>query len=262
MRYVSVVYARLFSFTSVGYHILCHYLDTIKVSCSNVDCELIVSWSNILLFFPCTGFAKLNSLAAFVFSSRYSQSFDALHKNFSFYQQTIASLLQVTEGERLTLTLWFTRDSSFDEDPKLLSFLSQTSLSYEPADQNSYIPLTASDNMYWFSYDQSGFDIRCARIHILGFSFRASSDEESKSASAAPADDPIELLGKPLRVGRGDDVFGKIFANSLHALQVSAFCILSFLGGFDSALRLSAIGSYAHILLKQDTLAVRSEYFL
>lgn len=116
MRYVSVVYARLFSFTSVGYHILCHYLDTIKVSCSNVDCELIVSWSNILLFFPCTGFAKLNSLAAFVFSSRYSQSFDALHKNFSFYQQTIASLLQVTEGERLTLTLWFTRDSSFDED--------------------------------------------------------------------------------------------------------------------------------------------------
>lgn len=130
---------------------------------------------------------------------------------------------EVTEGERLTLTLWFTRDSTFDEDPKLLSFLSQASLSYEPADQNSYIPLPASDNMYWFSYGQSGFDIRCARIHILGFNFRASSDEDSKSTSAAPADDLIELLGKPLRIGRGDDVFGKIFANSLHALQVVQF---------------------------------------
>ncbi|KAI4993573.1 hypothetical protein ZWY2020_007886 [Hordeum vulgare] len=98
---------------------------------------------------------------------------------------------EVTEGERLTLTLWFTRDTS--------------------------------DNMYWFSSRQSGFDIRCARIHILGFNFRASSDEDSKSTSAAPADDLIELLGKPLRIGRGDDVFGKIFANSLHALQVVQF---------------------------------------
>lgn len=129
---------------------------------------------------------------------------------------------EVTEGERLTLTLWFTRDSVFDEDPKLLTFLSQTSLSYEPADQNSYIPLPASDNMYWFSYDQSGFDIRWARVHILGFSFRTSSGEDGTSVAPAE-DDPIELLGKPLRLGRGDDVFGKIFANSLHALQVVQF---------------------------------------
>ena len=75
--------------------------------------------------------------------------------------------------------------------------------------------------MYWFSYDQSGFDIRWARVHILGFSFCASNEEESNSTSAAPAEDPIELLGKPLRLGRGGDVFGKIFANSLHALQVA-----------------------------------------
>ncbi|GJN08517.1 hypothetical protein PR202_ga26448 [Eleusine coracana subsp. coracana] len=54
---------------------------------------------------------------------------------------------EVTEGERLTLTLWFTRDSAYDEDPKLLKFLSQTSLSCEPASQN-YIPVPASDNMY------------------------------------------------------------------------------------------------------------------
>lgn len=115
------------------------------------------------------------------------------------------------------------RDSAYDEDPKLLRFLSQSSWGYEPADQNSYIPLPASDNMYWFSYDQSGFDIRCARVHILGFSFRASSDGESNSTSVVPAEDPIELLGKPLRLGRGDDVFMKIFANSLHALQVVQF---------------------------------------
>lgn len=104
---------------------------------------------------------------------------------------------EVTEGERLTLTLWFTRDSAYDEDPKLLTFLSQTSLSYEAADQNSYIPLPASDNMYWFSYGQSGFDIRWARVHILGFSFCTSSGEDSTSVASAE-DDLIELLGKPL----------------------------------------------------------------
>ncbi|XP_062216259.1 uncharacterized protein LOC133916558 isoform X2 [Phragmites australis] len=129
---------------------------------------------------------------------------------------------EVTEGERLTLTLWFTRDSAYDEDPKLLTFLSQTSTSYEPSDQYSYIPLPASDNMYWFSYDQSGFDIRWARVHVLGFSFHTSSSEDSTCAIPAE-DDPIELLGKQLRLRKGDYVFEKIFANSLHALQVVQF---------------------------------------
>ncbi|KAL6596302.1 hypothetical protein ACP70R_047666 [Stipagrostis hirtigluma subsp. patula] len=132
-----------------------------------------------------------------------------------------SKFLQVTEGERLTLTLWFTRDSAYDEDPKLLTFLSQTSMSCEPDDQNSYIPMPASDNMYWFSYDQSGFDIRCARVHVLGFSFH-NSGEDSTSVLLAE-DDPLELLGKHLRLGRGDEVFGKIFWNSLHALQVLQF---------------------------------------
>ncbi|AQL08176.1 2-oxoglutarate (2OG) and Fe(II)-dependent oxygenase superfamily protein [Zea mays] len=76
--------------------------------------------------------------------------------------------------------------------------------------------------MYRFSCDQSGFDIRCARVHILGFSFHSSSGECNISASPAE-DDPIELLGKQLRLGRGDDVFEKIFSNSLHALQVVQF---------------------------------------
>jgi hypothetical protein len=163
-----------------------------------------------------------------LFSSQDIFSFLNLPTNIILYPQTISCLLQVTEGERLTLTLWFTRDSAYNEDPKLLNFLSQTSWSYEPADQNSCIPLPASDNMYWFSYDQSGFDIRCARVHILGFSFHASSDEESNSPCVAPAEDPIELLGKPLRLGRGEDIFGKIFANSLHALQVSTYLNLVF----------------------------------
>ena len=140
---------------------------------------------------------------------------------FRVYQQITASFaLQVTEGERLTLTLWFTRDRAYNEDPKLLTFLSQTSLSCEPTEQKSYIPMPASDSMYWFSYDQCGFDIRCARVHVLGFSFHSSSGEYSTSVLPAE-DDPIELLGKQVRLGRGDDVFEKIFSNSLHALQVS-----------------------------------------
>ncbi|KAJ1298048.1 hypothetical protein BS78_01G423900 [Paspalum vaginatum] len=129
---------------------------------------------------------------------------------------------EVTDGERLTLTLWFTRDRAYDEDPKLLTFLSQTSLSREPTEQNSYIPMPASDHMYWFSYDQSGFDIRCARVHVLGFSFHSSSGESNTSV-LPDEDDPIELLGKQLRLGRGDDVFEKIFSNSLHALQAVQF---------------------------------------
>lgn len=140
---------------------------------------------------------------------------------FCVYQQITSSFsLQVTEGERLTLTLWFTRDRAFDEDPKLLTFLSQTSLSCGPTEQKSYIPMPASDNMYWFSYDQSGFDIRYARVHVLGFIFHSSSGEYNTYV-LPPEDDPIGLLGKQLRLGRGDEVFEKIFSNSLHALQVS-----------------------------------------
>ncbi|XP_006651206.1 uncharacterized protein LOC102716394 [Oryza brachyantha] len=129
---------------------------------------------------------------------------------------------EVTEGERLTLTLWFTRDSAYDEDPKLLSFLSQTSFNNQPFDQKSYIPLPASDIMYWFAYEHSGFDIRCARVHILGFCLHVSTDEDNKSVAPAE-DDPIELLGKPVWLGREDGVFDKVFANGLHALQVVQF---------------------------------------
>ncbi|CAL4938465.1 unnamed protein product [Urochloa decumbens] len=136
--------------------------------------------------------------------------------------RNVHCVTEVTEGERLTLTLWFTRNRAYDEDPKLLTFLSQASLSCQPTEQKSYIPMPASDNMYWFSYDQSGFDIRNARVQFLGFSFHLSSGEYNPAVLPAE-DDPIELLGKQLRLGRGDAVFDKIFSNSLHALQVVQF---------------------------------------
>uniref|UniRef100_A0A0A9FV18 Uncharacterized protein n=1 Tax=Arundo donax TaxID=35708 RepID=A0A0A9FV18_ARUDO len=82
--------------------------------------------------------------------------------------------------------------------------------------------MPASDNMYWFSYDQSGFDIRCARVHVLGFRFHISGGEDNTSMLPAE-DDPIEFLGKQLRLGRGDEIFEKTFSNSLHALQVVQF---------------------------------------
>lgn len=125
---------------------------------------------------------------------------------------------QVIDGERLTLTLWFTRDSAHDEDAKLITLLSQLPLTKEDDEHNSKLPLPASDNMYWFSHGESGFDIRCARLEILGFSFYSSND--GKYDASNTSHDPLELLVKPLRIGRGNEIFEKEFINSLHALQV------------------------------------------
>ncbi|KAL4638020.1 hypothetical protein ACB092_03G121000 [Castanea dentata] len=109
----------------------------------------------------------------------------------------IHSVDEITDGERLTLTLWFSRDASHDEDAKLVSLLSQ-SLSHfnEPG---PCLPLPASSNMYWFSpgqssYQQLGFDICWARLHVLGFD--------------------------PLQLARGNELFDQEFVNILHALQV------------------------------------------
>ncbi|KAJ0266081.1 hypothetical protein HA466_0001370 [Hirschfeldia incana] len=70
------------------------------------------------------------------------------------------------DGERLTLAMWFTRDSSHDEDSKLVSRLSQCASSHEFP-----LPLPASSNMYWFSPHQraNGFDICVASLRLLGF---------------------------------------------------------------------------------------------
>ncbi|KAJ3702991.1 hypothetical protein LUZ61_006696 [Rhynchospora tenuis] len=121
---------------------------------------------------------------------------------------------EIIEGERLTLTLWFTRDSASDEDPKLLNFLSQA---LESDREGLFYPLPASDNMYRLSYNGSGFDLRCARARQLGYTFYYSACNEEIP------EDSFETLSKPLFIGRGDEVFEKEFVNSMHALQVMQF---------------------------------------
>ena len=127
-------------------------------------------------------------------------------------------MLQITEGERLTLALWFSRDGSHDEDMKLISLLSQHLLHDNMAD--SYLPLPASSNMYWFSKDQAsnyqfGFNISWARLHVLGYDIYISQDSSCES-------DVFELLVKPVRLVRDNELLDQEFVNIMHALQV--FC--------------------------------------
>lgn len=125
-------------------------------------------------------------------------------------------LCQITDGERLTLTLWFSRDASHDEDAKLVSLLSQSLLHNNMPGE--CLPLPASSNMYWFSPDQTshhqlGFDICWARLHILGFDVYSYQNRSSDS-------DFSELLMKPLQLARGNELLDHEFVNILHALQV------------------------------------------
>ncbi|KAI5385368.1 hypothetical protein KIW84_072099 [Lathyrus oleraceus] len=132
------------------------------------------------------------------------------------------SLGQITDGERLTLALWFSRDGSSDEDTKLVSLLSQHLLYKNIA--SSLLPLPASSNMYWFSQDQAsndqfGFNICWARLHILGYDIYFSQDTSCDS-------DVSELMLKPVHLVRGAELLDQEFANILHVLQV----ILGILG--------------------------------
>ncbi|KAK9277543.1 hypothetical protein L1049_007088 [Liquidambar formosana] len=121
--------------------------------------------------------------------------------------RNIHSVDEIIDGERLTLTLWFSRDGSHDEDAKLISLLSQNLLNSVGNEPDSYLPLPASSNMYWFSEDQathhqSGFDIRWARIHALGYDIY-SSQEKSCFSAFNSSDDFSELLMEPLRLAMG-----------------------------------------------------------
>ncbi|KAG2701748.1 hypothetical protein I3760_06G058200 [Carya illinoinensis] len=125
----------------------------------------------------------------------------------------------ITGGERLALTLWFSRDASHDEDAKLVSLLSQRLLHNNVP--GPCLPLLASSNMYWFSLDQSshrqlGFDICWARLHVLGFDVYSYQDTSCDS-------DLSELLTMPLQLARGVELFNVEFVNILHALQVAQF---------------------------------------
>ncbi|KAF5442931.1 hypothetical protein F2P56_035538 [Juglans regia] len=131
----------------------------------------------------------------------------------------IHSVDEIIGGERLTLTLWFSRDASHDEDAKLVSLLSQRLLHNNVP--GPCLPLLASSNMYWFSLDQIshrqlGFDICWARLHVLGFDVYSYQDRSCDS-------DLSELLAMPLQLARGIELFNVEFVNILHALQVAQF---------------------------------------
>ncbi|XP_073059334.1 uncharacterized protein [Primulina eburnea] len=140
--------------------------------------------------------------------------------------KNVHSVGEITEGERLTLTLWFSRDASHDEDAKLLLSLSEYTLNISKGAIPSYFPLRASNNMYWFppeeaSIYESGFDICFARLHVLGFDISAS-DKESYVPSLDSSCN-LKLLEKPLHLVRGNELLVWEFVNILHALQVVNF---------------------------------------
>ncbi|XP_019234465.1 PREDICTED: uncharacterized protein LOC109214941 isoform X2 [Nicotiana attenuata] len=141
--------------------------------------------------------------------------------------QNIHSVDEITEGERITLTLWFSRDASHDEDSKLISALSQALLGVMDRKLLSYLPVPGSINMYWFPPDEassflSGFDIRCGRLHILGFDILPFQETSHLSASDSSCN-LLELLSGPLLLARESELFETQFLNIMHALQLVQF---------------------------------------
>ncbi|XP_065857362.1 uncharacterized protein [Euphorbia lathyris] len=133
----------------------------------------------------------------------------------------VHSVDEIIEGERTTLTLWFSRDSSHDEDAKLISLLSEKMLYCSNNVAGLKLPMLASSNMYWFSPEQvshqdSGFDICCARIHLVGFDIYCCQRKKYFS-------DVSEPLMEMVQLARGNELYGKKFVNILHALQVVEF---------------------------------------
>ncbi|XP_030553165.1 uncharacterized protein LOC115757182 isoform X1 [Rhodamnia argentea] len=132
--------------------------------------------------------------------------------------RNVHSVDEIIDGERLTLTLWFSRDGSHDEDAKLISRLSEI-FSSEVTDVPGFnLPLPASSNMYWFSPDQSSdhdsaINICCARIYALGFGICPLEDKTNFL-------DVSDLLMKLLQLTRNNGLFNQEFENVLHALQV------------------------------------------
>lgn len=130
----------------------------------------------------------------------------------------------------MTLTLWFSRDASYDEDPKLISSLSPDLFDVAENKLYSYIPLPGSLNMYWFPPDEassflSGFDIRCGRLHVLGFNIYPFQEICHLSALDSSYN-LLELLSGPLLLARESKMFETQFLNIMHALQVPSFNLI------------------------------------
>ncbi|XP_049405618.1 uncharacterized protein LOC125869101 isoform X2 [Solanum stenotomum] len=144
----------------------------------------------------------------------------------------IVPIAGITEGERITLTLWFSRDASYDEDPKLISSLSPDLLGVADSKLHSYIPMPGSINMYWFPPDEAssflfGFDIRCGRLHVLGFDIYPFQDTFHLSESESSYN-LLELLTGPLLIARDSKMFEPQFLNIMHALQMVQFYLWRF----------------------------------
>lgn len=141
--------------------------------------------------------------------------------------RNIHSVDEITGGERLTLTLWFSRDGSHDEDAKLISFLSEKQLPRSIHETRSFLPQPASSRMYWFPPDtastyESGFDICFARIHAHGYDLYSLQDISCFSASDS-SNDLSEVSMAPLRLAREHELFDEEFVNILHVLQAVQF---------------------------------------
>ncbi|CAH9053314.1 unnamed protein product [Cuscuta epithymum] len=142
---------------------------------------------------------------------------------------------EVIDGERITLTLWFSRDASHDEDSKLISLLSEISVHNFNDKCDSILPIPAPINMHWFppeediEYSSSGFDIRCGRLHVMGFELYSSLGVCLCSPSEDSSRSLLKLLQEPLQLARMDELSSIKFANVSHALQVVLFYFWKFL---------------------------------
>ncbi|CAN1152076.1 hypothetical protein LINPERHAP2_LOCUS18518, partial [Linum perenne] len=136
--------------------------------------------------------------------------------------RNVHSVDEIFEGERLTLAMWFSRDSTYDEDAKLISLLSSNmACPIRALPDELPQPMPASSNMYWFCPDaeqnqESGFDICCARIRAAGFDIYS-------SLETLPNSDFSALLLQPLQLAMSTELFENEFANILHALQAVQF---------------------------------------
>ncbi|XP_042016599.1 uncharacterized protein LOC121764645 isoform X1 [Salvia splendens] len=145
-------------------------------------------------------------------------------------ERNIHSVSEISEGERITLALWFSRDASHDEDANLLKSLSNFSPSSPVGSIASCFPVLASTNMYWFppeeaSRFQRGFNICSARLCTLGFDvcFSDESDKECQFTTRDSCSINLKVLEEPLYLTCGDALLTREFVNILHALQVVQF---------------------------------------
>lgn len=81
--------------------------------------------------------------------------------------------------------------------------------------------------MYWFPPDEalkfrSGFDIRCARLHMLGLDLY-SSYKKISPPTVDSSHNLLESLMGSLQIARGVELFDREFVNVMHVLQVVQF---------------------------------------